>query len=118
VICSASALYILDGAIESEGNVYESKQILIAKDAKLCEFTMQPNTTVYIFGSEAFAEERFIYWNFVSSSHERIEAAKQRWMEQSFPKVPGETEFVPLPEPKKRIPSETISFNGKLRFFR
>ncbi|HOZ74175.1 MAG TPA: pirin family protein [Flavobacterium sp.] len=95
-----SALYILEGAIESEGNVYEPKQILIAKDAKLCEFTMQPNTTVYIFGGEAFAEERFIYWNFVASSHELIEAAKQRWTNQSFPEVPGETEFVPLPEPK------------------
>jgi redox-sensitive bicupin YhaK (pirin superfamily) len=95
-----SALYILEGAIESEGNVYQAKHILIAKDSKLCEFTMQPNTTVYIFGGEAFAEERFIYWNFVASSHDLIETAKQRWIDQSFPKVPGETEFVPLPEPK------------------
>ncbi|TDQ10289.1 pirin family protein [Pedobacter metabolipauper] len=92
-----SALYILEGAIESEEHVFGPKQILVAKDSKLCEFVMQENTTVYIFGGEAFPEERTIYWNFVASSKEKIEEAKSRWLEQSFPKVPGETEFVPLP---------------------
>ncbi|AMP99567.1 Pirin [Pedobacter cryoconitis] len=98
-----SALYILEGAIESEGNVYGPKQILIAKDSQLCEFEMQENTSVYIFGGEPFPEERFIYWNFVASSKERIEQAKATWLEQSFPAVPGETEFVPLPEQGKQI---------------
>lgn len=93
-----SALYILEGSIESEGHTYEPKNILIANDSKLCEFTMAENTTVYIFGGEAFAEERTIYWNFVASTHELIEDAKQRWLDQTFPKVPGETEYVPLPE--------------------
>lgn len=92
-----SALYILEGAIESDGNVYEPKHILIANDSKLCEFVMHENTTVYIFGGDAFPEERTIYWNFVASTRELIEDAKQRWIEQRFPKVPGETEFVPLP---------------------
>ena len=98
-----SALYILEGAIESEGNVYGPKQILIAKESQLCEFEMHENTTVYIFGGEPFPEERFIYWNFVASSRERIEQAKTRWLEQSFPPVPGETEFVPLPEQGRQI---------------
>ena len=92
-----SALYILEGSIKSDGNIFEPKQILITKDSKLCEFEMNENTTVYIFGGEAFPEERFIYWNFVSSSKERIEKAKTDWNNQTFPKVPGETEFVPLP---------------------
>ncbi|KIO77492.1 pirin [Pedobacter lusitanus] len=98
-----SALYILEGAIESEGNIYEPKHILIAKDSQLCEFEMQEHTTVYIFGGEPFPEERFIYWNFVASSRELIENAKTKWLEQSFPRVPGETEFVPLPEQGKQI---------------
>lgn len=101
-----SALYILEGTIESEGNIYEPKHILIAKDSKLCEFTMAENTTVYIFGGEAFPEERFIFWNFVASSHERIEEAKQRWIAQTFPKIDGETEFVPLPEPNNLKPKQ------------
>ncbi|HKX85431.1 MAG TPA: pirin family protein [Flavobacterium sp.] len=96
-----SALYILEGSITDGTNHFEPKQILIAKDSTLCEFEMAENTTVYIFGGEAFPEERIIFWNFVSSSKDRIEKAKKDWENQDFPKVPGETEFVPLPAPIK-----------------
>lgn len=92
-----SALYILEGSITDGNNTFGPKQILIAKDSKLCEFEMAENTTIYIFGGEAFPEERFIFWNFVSSRKERIEQAKTDWENQTFPKVPNETEFVPLP---------------------
>ncbi len=97
-----SALYILEGSIESEGNVFGPKQILIAKDSKLCTFNMAENTTIYIFGGDTFPEERIIYWNFVASTKELIEKAKEKWLAQTFDKVPGETEFVPLPEQNKR----------------
>lgn len=93
-----SALYILEGSISNEGNTYQPKQILIANDSRLCEFEMAENTTIYIFGGQPFEEERFINWNFVSSSKERIEQAKQDWIHQRFPKVPNETEFVPYPK--------------------
>lgn len=93
-----SALYILEGAIIDDNHRYESKQILIAKDAKLCHFEMEENTTVYIFGGEPFEEQHFIFWNFVSSSRDRIEQAKQDWIHQRFPKVTNETKFVPLPD--------------------
>lgn len=93
-----SGLYILNGAIESEGNIYEPKQLLVAKDSKLCEFTIQEDSTIYIFGGEPFPEKRFIDWNFVSSSKELIEEAKQKWKAQTFPKIKGdETEFIPYP---------------------
>ncbi|SEL75268.1 pirin family protein [Parapedobacter koreensis] len=92
-----SALYILKGSIESEGHTYSPKQILVAKEATLCTFTIHADTSIYIFGGEPFPEERHIYWNFVSTSREKIEAAKQRWREQQFDPVPGETAFVPLP---------------------
>lgn len=95
-----SALYILEGSVQDGDNTYQPKHILIAKDTKLCQFEMAAYTTVYIFGGEPFPEERFIYWNFVSSSKERIEKAKQDWINQTFPKINGETEFVPLPKPK------------------
>ncbi|RXJ44292.1 pirin family protein [Gelidibacter gilvus] len=98
-----SGLYILDGAIESGGNVYEPKQLLVAKDSTLCEFTIQENSTIYIFGGEPFAEERFIDWNFVSSSKERIEEAKEKWKNQSFPKIEGEEdEYIPYPTYNKK----------------
>lgn len=98
-----SAIYILEGAVESDGNKFEPKQLLVAKDSSLCEFTMHANTTIYIFGGDPFPEERFIYWNFVASSRELIEAAKERWLAQDYPPVPGETEFVPLPPSSKNI---------------
>jgi len=93
-----SAVYILEGSVISEGNIFEPKHILIAKDSKLCTFELTANSTVYIFGGEPFPEEHFIYWNFVSSDKSVIEQAKADWKAQRFPAVPGETEFVPLPE--------------------
>lgn len=97
-----AGLYILEGGIENDGSEYGPKQILVAKNSTLCEFTIQPNSTIYIFGGEAYPEERFIDWNFVATNKELIEQAKQKWVTQKFDKIKGETEFVPLPVyPKK-----------------
>lgn len=93
-----SALYILEGSIKNDGHEYGTKQILVAKDSKLCAMELAANTTIYIFGGDAFPEPRYIHWNFVNSDKAVIEQAKHDWLEQKFPKVPGETEFVPLPE--------------------
>lgn len=99
-----SALYILEGEVRSGEHVYAPKHILIANDATLCKFETGDHTTVYIFGGEAFPEERYIYWNFVSSSKERIEKAKDDWRNGRFPEVPGETGAVPLPpEPPLKL---------------
>lgn len=97
-----SALYILQGSIESDGHTFGPKQILIAADSELCSFTIGKDSIIYIFGGQAFPEERFIYWNFVSSDRELIEQAKERWRQQLFDKVPGETSFIPLPVPSSR----------------
>ena len=95
-----SGLYILEGSVESDGTIFEPRRILIAKDSTLCSFTMHAGSTVYIFGGEPFAEPRFMYWNFVATSRERLESAKERWQNQEFPAIAGETEFVPLPVSK------------------
>ena len=95
-----SGLYILEGSIKNGEHTYDPRQILITTEASLCEFEIAANSTVYIFGGQPFPEEHFIFWNFVSSDKNLIEKAKKDWTEQTFPKVPGETEFVPLPEPR------------------
>lgn len=92
-----AGLYILEGSVEGEGHAFGPKQLLVAKDAGLCTFTMAAHTTVYIFGGEPLPEERLIYWNFVATDHEHIESAKEKWKAQAFVPVPGETGFVPLP---------------------
>lgn len=93
-----SGLYILEGIIESDENTYEPKQLLVAKDTSLCQFTIGENSTIYIFGGEPFPEERFIDWNFVATSKELIKEAKKKWKEQAFDKIKGDdTEFIPYP---------------------
>ncbi|MCZ2473277.1 pirin family protein [Aquirufa ecclesiirivi] len=93
-----SGIYILEGGIEEEGNSFGPKQLLVAQNHSLCTFTMEANTTIYIFGGEPFPEERFINWNFVSSDKSLIEKAKDDWMNQRFDKIAGEeNEFVPYP---------------------
>lgn len=95
-----SGLYILEGSIKDGGEEYGPKQLLVAKNASLCEFELSANTTVYIFGGEPFPEARHIDWNFVSSDIDLIHKAKADWDAQLFPKVPGESEFVPYPKRK------------------
>lgn len=95
-----SALYILEGAVHSEGNSFGPRQLLVARDSKLCSFTVAAHSTVYLFGGEPFPEERYIDWNFVSSRRERLQQAREDWQAQRFPTIPGETDFVPYPERK------------------
>lgn len=93
-----AGMYILEGTVESDGNIYQPKQLLIAKDSSLCEFVIEANSTVYLFGGETFPEERFIDWNFVSSSKTTLAEAREKWINQTFPKIKGEeNEFVPYP---------------------
>lgn len=95
-------MYVLNGMVNIEGNNYGSKQLLIAKNANLCEFEIAENSTVYLFGGEPFEEERFIFWNFVNSDKEKIDEAKVNWHDQNydaFPKIPeDDQEYVPLPK--------------------
>ena len=59
----------------------------------------ESNVRVALIGGAPMDGPRHLWWNFASSSKERIELAKRDWREGRFPKVPGdETEFIPLPE--------------------
>ena len=98
-----SALYILEGSVTSEGNTYEARHILIAHDAQLCEFEIAADTTVYIFGGEPFPEPRYLDWNFVSSSREKLIQAKEDWIQQRFPTIEGDSEYVPYPDQTKPL---------------
>ena len=98
-----SGIYILEGGIEEEGNTFGPKQLLVAQDHSLCTFTMDANSTIYIFGGDPFPEERFINWNFVSSDKSLIDKAKDDWINRRFDKIQGEeNEFVPYPSLNNR----------------
>ncbi len=95
------AMYVLEGTVTIDADTFGGKQLLIAKNATLCEFEIGENTTIYLFGGEPYAEERFIFWNFVNSDKEIIEQAKNNWNNQNheaFPLVPGDDEeYVKIP---------------------
>ena len=89
---------IVDGYIEACGQRVEKGNMLVSKEEDVCNLEIGENSHLLFFGGKPFEEERFIYWNFVASEKEKLEAAKQRWANRQFEMVPGETGYVPLPE--------------------
>ena len=94
------AVYIVTGGVRVAGQdgVFEAAQLVIFRPDTEIVLTAVGETRLMLLGGEPFAEKRYIYWNFVSSSAERIKQAKQDWRERRFASVPGETEFIPLPD--------------------
>ncbi len=93
------AIYIVEGAIKilPEGEIYNAGQLLVLKPNEEIILTADSaNARLMLLGGEPF-EKRHIWWNFVSSSRERIEQAKEDWKNQKFAPVIDETEFIPLP---------------------
>jgi redox-sensitive bicupin YhaK (pirin superfamily) len=75
--------------------------LVFDKDEQISMFAEAP-ARVMLFGGAPLDGPRHIWWNFVSSSRERIERAKQEWKEGKFGLIPGDDqEFIPLPEEKK-----------------
>ena len=89
---------IVEGSIEACGEVVEKGNILVSKVENTCNIVLRPNTHLLLFGGEPFPEERHIYWNFVSSSKDKIEAAKEAWRNKNFPMMENDNTYVPLPE--------------------
>ena len=97
------AVYIVSGSIElpTEGHVFNASELLVFKPGEaitLCARNESP-ARLMLLGGAPLDGARHIWWNFVSSSKERIEQAKLDWHEGRFSPVPDETEFIPLPEP-------------------
>jgi redox-sensitive bicupin YhaK (pirin superfamily) len=96
------AAYIVEGAVTLSGDdgVFEAGQLLVFKPG--AELTLEAlgssPARLMLLGGEPMDGRRHIWWNFVSSSSERIEQAKEDWKAGRFAPVPEETEFIPLPE--------------------
>jgi redox-sensitive bicupin YhaK (pirin superfamily) len=92
--------YIVQGAVEVAGTSFEAGRMLLFRAGDDLALRAGPQgARVLMLGGAAMDGPRFIFWNFVSSSHQRIEQAKADWKAGRFDKVPGdEREFIPLPE--------------------
>ena len=92
------AVYVAQGEIEIEGVKYTESQMVCFNPESEIVFQATADSIVMVFGGEIFPEKRFIWWNFVSSSQERLEKAKLDWKEGRFTPVIDEEEYIPLPE--------------------
>jgi len=92
------ALYVLSGEIEVEGSTFSPGQMLVFWPGTSPRVRATRAAHLAIIGGEPLEGDRHLWWNFVSSSRERIEQAKADWRNDRFAKVPGDPEFIPLPE--------------------
>ena len=92
------AIYALSGRIELDGAEYEAQQMLVLKPGKEVTIRACQPSRLMLLGGAAMDGPRYVWWNFVSSSKERIEQAKEDWKTGKFPLVPGDDkEWIPLP---------------------
>jgi len=95
------ALYTVGGTVEIAGETFEAGQLLVFKPGDRITVTAAGSDPArfLILGGEPMDGPRYIWWNFVSSSKERIEQAKDDWKRMRFDTVPGDAEdFIPLPQ--------------------
>jgi len=92
------AVYIVSGEVEIAADRFEAGRLLVFKPGDRITVTATTPTRIAVVGGAAMDGPRHIWWNFVSSRKERIEQAKADWKAGRFEAVPGESEFIPLPE--------------------
>lgn len=90
------AVYVVAGALSTKNNVIPLHNMVVFDSTPGIELTATEDSTLVFIGGTGLGK-RTVWWNLVASRKELIEKAKQDWQEGSFPKIPGETEFIPLP---------------------
>jgi hypothetical protein len=93
------AAYILEGTVEIAGDSFEAGRLLVFRPGDALAVRAVTPARLMLLGGETMDGPRHIWWNFVSSSKERIEEAKNDWKRGRFDKVFGdEKDFIPMPE--------------------
>ena len=92
------AAYVVEGAVRCGDERIEPRHMAVFTPGETPPLHAQSAARVVLIGGAPLDGERHIWWNFVSSSRDRIERAKRDWKEGRFVPVPGETEFIPLPD--------------------
>lgn len=93
------AIFIVSGEVDIAGDSFGPGRLLILHPGDRVSVLANSNARLVVLGGEPMDGPRHIWWNFVSSRQERIEAAKEDWRQARFDTVPGDgSEFIPLPE--------------------
>jgi redox-sensitive bicupin YhaK (pirin superfamily) len=91
-------IYVVEGEVEIAGESFVGPRLLVFRPGDRITVRAKTRARLMFLGGTAMEGPRYIWWNFVSSRRERIEQAKDEWKTGRFRPVPGETEFIPLPE--------------------
>ena len=92
-------VYVAEGEVEVAGQSFEAGRLLVFRPGDAITILARSNSRVMLLGGEPMDGPRYIWWNFVSSSKDKIEAAKDDWKQARFGIVPGdEKDFIPLPD--------------------
>ena len=91
-------LYVSEGEVEIGGDIFAEGQLVVFRPGDALSARAVRPSRLMLFGGAPMEGPRHIWWNFVSSSRERLEQAKEDWRQGRFDAVPGETEFIPLPD--------------------
>ena len=92
--------YVAAGRVSADGQSTERGRLLVFRQGVEAVLTAETAARVVVLGGQTLGS-RYLWWNFVSSSRERIELAKADWKAGRFASVPGDAEFIPLPEERK-----------------
>ena len=93
------AIYTLEGEVSIAGDRFPAERLLVFRPGDEIVVSSARGAHFMLFGGASLGSKRYIWWNFVSSSKERIEQAKEEWKTGRFDIVPGdEEEFIPLPD--------------------
>ncbi len=91
------AFYVAIGSVEVDGELFEEGTLAIVAPDKHVIVRGKDASRIMVIGGDNLGP-RHMFWNFVSSTRERIDLAKQDWREQNFAMVPDDDEFIPLPD--------------------
>ncbi len=94
-------VYIVNGSIDVDACQYKEGEMLVAAVGEPLTLTAQSDCRVMVIGGESVGE-RYVWWNFVSSSRSRIEEAKKLWESGGFKRIEGDPEYIPLPGLRQR----------------
>ena len=92
------AIYVVDGSVRIAGDAYTPGQMVVVAPGVNVAVEAASDSRTMLLGGDPIDGPRHVWWNFVSSSQTRIEQAKDDWKNGRFEKVPGDNEFIPLPE--------------------
>ncbi len=98
------AIYLVEGDAVLEGVPLEPQKLYVLRPGIAATLRTTGGARAMLAGGDAFKTPRHVWWNFVSSSRERIEEARRAWMAREFPVVPGdEIEWIPIPGQPKTV---------------